>query len=373
MRIAVNTRLLLKGKLEGIGWYTYEVLKHMVETHPDDEFIFLFDRPFDEKFLFGKNVTGIVVPPPARHPVLWYVWFEWSLPPILKKLKADVFLSPDGYCSLKSKVPVLMTMHDLAYLHFPNQVAWLTQKYYERYVPKFLKRAEKVAVVSDYVKNDIVSNLGIPAQKIFRAYNGVRQEFQPINNSEKEKTQNQYTSGKEYFLYYGAIHPRKNILNLIAAFEQYKSNNGGHKTLLLAGRMAWKTSEIENKIKQSPFSSDIYHVDYLGDELPRVVASAFGVVYVSMFEGFGLPVAEAMKCGVPVITSNVTSMPEVAGDAAICVNPHDVTEIANALCRLDQDNDLVRELSGKGIVQANKFDWKICSDQIYKELRQLVE
>lgn len=373
MRIAVNTRFLLKGKLEGIGWYTYEILKRMVDAHPEDDFFFLFDRPYDQKFVFAANVTGIVVPPPARHPVLWYLWFEVAIPRILKKIKADVFFSPDGYCSLRSKVPTLMTMHDLAYLHYPEQVDSLTERYYRYFVPRFLNRAEKVATVSDYVKNDIIKSLQIPADKIFRAYNGARDEFKPLVEDSKQLIRNQYSDGKEYFLYYGALHPRKNIVNLINAFERFKSINNTSTKLLLIGRMAWQTSEIENRIKNSPFAADIKHINYLDTSLPLLVASAKAVVYISLFEGFGLPVLEAMKCGVPVITSDVTSMPEVAGDAAICVDPQDVNEIVKALEKLETDKHIATILVQKGHDRSTFFSWDLTAEAIYRSIRLLVK
>jgi len=121
MRIAINTRFLLKDKLEGIGWYTYEISKWLVEKHPEHEFIFFFDRPFDKSFIFGKNVTPVVLSPPARHPVLWYLWFEFVIPKALKKYKADLFFSPDGYLSLKTKVKTITVIHDIASFHFPGQ------------------------------------------------------------------------------------------------------------------------------------------------------------------------------------------------------------------------------------------------------------
>lgn len=373
MRIAVNTRFLLKDKLEGIGWYTYEVMKRMVQDHPEDEFFFLFDRPYDEKFIFGPNVKGVVVSPPARHPVLWYIWFEHAVPGVLKKIKADVFFSPDGYCSLKSRIPTLMTMHDLAYLHYPGQVDSITERYYRYFVPKFLQRAEKVTTVSDYVKNDITTNLKISSDKIFRAYNGARNEFQPVDENAKQSIRNQFSDGMEYYLYYGAIHPRKNILNLIGAFEKFKSLSGSPKKLLLVGRMAWQTKEIEHRIKISPYIADIKHIDYLDSSLPLLVASAKAIVYVSLFEGFGLPVLEAMKSGVPVITSNVTSMPEVAGDAALCVNPGDISEIANALEKVETDKNKAAQLVQKGLDRSTFFSWDLTAKAIYKELRLLVK
>src|SRR5512139_2040469 len=102
MRIAVNTRLLIKDKLEGIGWFTYETLKRITRKHPEHEFIFLFDRPFDKEFIFAQNIIPVIITPEARHPILWYLWFEYSVPRALKKYKADIFLSPDGYLSLST-------------------------------------------------------------------------------------------------------------------------------------------------------------------------------------------------------------------------------------------------------------------------------
>ena len=122
MRIAINTRFLLKDKLEGIGWFTFEVVKQLVTNHPEHEFIFLFDRPYDKSFVFAKNVTPVVINPPARHPLLWYWWFEWSVPYALKKHKIDLFFSPDGYLSLKTNVPTVIVMHDLAFEHHPEDV-----------------------------------------------------------------------------------------------------------------------------------------------------------------------------------------------------------------------------------------------------------
>ena len=118
MRIAVNTRLLLKGKLEGIGWFTYESFKLIVRSHPEHEFFFIFDRKFDKEFIFSDNVTPIVVGPPARHPILHFIWYEISIPRILKKIKPDIFISPDSYLSLSSKYPDLIVIHDLNFEHF---------------------------------------------------------------------------------------------------------------------------------------------------------------------------------------------------------------------------------------------------------------
>ncbi len=141
MRIAVNTRLLLKDRLDGIGWFTYETLKRITRLHPEHEFIFLFDQPFDPGFIFSENVRPVVAGPPARHPVLWYLWFERTLPRILEREKAGLFVSPDGYLSLNSRVPSVPVIHDINFLHRPGDLPWSTRYYYNRFFPRYAARA----------------------------------------------------------------------------------------------------------------------------------------------------------------------------------------------------------------------------------------
>ena len=152
MKIAVNARFLLKGKLEGIGWFTHEVLKRVVQNHPEHEFIFIFDRPYHEDFIYGKNVTPIVVPPPARHPILWYIWFEWSVKLVLKKHKPDLFISTDGFLSLSTKVPQLLVIHDLAFEHFPEHLPFKFRYYLRKFTPKF---ASNVNLLGQRVEGDM--------------------------------------------------------------------------------------------------------------------------------------------------------------------------------------------------------------------------
>ncbi|HEY0066595.1 MAG TPA: hypothetical protein VGB46_04510, partial [Flavisolibacter sp.] len=120
MIIAVNTRLLLKDGLEGCGYFIREVFRIMADKYPQHHFYFLFDRPYDPSFVFGKNITPIVITPPARHPILWKYWFDVKVPAVLKKIKADVFVSADGFCSLATRVPQCLVVHDLGFLHFPD-------------------------------------------------------------------------------------------------------------------------------------------------------------------------------------------------------------------------------------------------------------
>lgn len=372
MRIAINTRFLLPGKLEGLGWYTYEICRRWVAQHPEDEFYFLFDRPFDKAFLFGPNVHPVVVPPPARHPLLWYGWFEWSIPAVLKRIQPDVFFSPDGYLSLRSRVPVATVIHDLAFLHYPEQVPALVRAYYRYFTPRFIQRAERIITVSEFVKQDICAAYGAPEHKILAIPNGSRAGFQPCTPEVIQATRGSLSDGQPYFFYLGALHPRKNLPRLIRAYSMFRHATGAAVKLLIGGRMAWQTGEIQSSWEASPFREDIRFLGYLPEEdLPRILGSALALTYVSLFEGFGLPVLEAMHSEVPVITSNLASMPEVAGDAALLTDPEDEKSIAGAMRQIWEEPQLRLELIRRGRTQRSKFSWDTAAEQIYSALLEI--
>ncbi len=368
MNIAVNTRLLLKGKLEGIGYFSFEVLRRMVLSMPEHTFYFIFDRPYDSDFIFGKNVIPIVVPPPTRHPILWYIWFEWSVARILKKLKPDVFLSMDNYCTLNTKIRTVLVQHDISFVHYPKEVPRLVHAYYKFFIPKFLKKADRIITVSEFCKRDILSAYkNISPKKITVAFNGWREAFKPISDSEKENTRKTYTNGAPYFIYVGSINPRKNIDTLIKAFDMFKTNVSSEVKLVLVGRVAWQKEKVMSAYKTSKFKSDIIFMGYVESSLlPALLGSALALTYISLFEGFGVPIIEAMSCEVPVITSNCTAMPEIANNAALLVNPTDIDDVANALQNIYADVDLRNQLIAKGKIRKNNFSWDTTAEIIQK-------
>ncbi len=358
MRIAVNTRLLLKGKLEGIGWYTHQMLERMVKSHPEHEFIFFFDRPYDPSFVFGPNVTPVVVPPQARHPILFYLWFEWSIPLMLRKYKADVFLSTDGLASLRTKVPTCLVMHDLAFEHYPGHIVYSHRKYLQHYSPLFAQKAKQIITVSSFSRQDISQRYHIPEEKIAITYNGAHDAYHPLTHEEREAVKEQYTGGAEYFVFAGALHPRKNVINLLKAFIAFKKRQRSGMKLVIVGRMAWKFEELVQMRATMPFKEDVKWVGYMDvGELSRIVGAAYAMVYVSMFEGFGIPILEALKCNVPAIASNTSSMPEVAGDAALLADPSSVEDIAGKMSLIYKDEVLRNKLVAAAPAQAAKFDW----------------
>jgi glycosyltransferase involved in cell wall biosynthesis len=318
MHIAINTRYLLKNKMEGIGYFTHETFSRITRNHPEHRFTFIFDRPFDGSFIFSKNITPVVVSPPARHPLLWYIWHEWSLPPVLNKLKPDVLISTDGYLTLSTKTKSLAVIHDLNFEAYPQDLPFFNRFYYRHYFPKFARKANRIAAVSDYTRKDIVNRYRIDENKIDVVYNGVNTEFRPLTDTEIKSTREKFSQGQPYFLFVGAIHQRKNIANLLRAFEQFKTAVDSPIKLLLTGKKRWWTDEMEKVYTSMRFKDDVIFTGRLEEKnLVLVTGAAFASVYVSTFEGFGIPIVEAMRAGVPVITSNVTSMPEDAGQSAL--------------------------------------------------------
>jgi len=369
MRIAVNARFLLKNRLEGIGLYTHEVVRRLVAQHPEHDFLLFFDRPFDPSFVFGENVLPVVLFPPARHPFLFVWWFEWSVRRALKKHKADIFISPDNFLSLGTGVKTVLVTHDLAHVHFPNQVSFFHRWYYRLFAKKFNERADKIVTVSEFTKADLVKQYGIAPAKISVSGNGCRAIFKPLQSIEKQTVEEKFSEGKPYFYYIGAVHPRKNVHRLIAAFDKFKSTTNSSYKLLIAGRFAWQAGEVKTAFDKSKHQADIRFLGYVSDDdSARLMGAATALVYVSCFEGFGVPVLEAMHAEVPVITSSVSSLPEVAGDAALLVNPNEVEEIADAMRRISEDGHLCSELVANGRLQRTKFNWQKAADVVYEAL-----
>jgi glycosyltransferase involved in cell wall biosynthesis len=357
LKIAINTRLLLKNKLEGIGWFTMETLKIIVLKHPEHEFYFLFDRKFEPSFIFAKNVTPVVIGPPARHPILFKIWFNHSVTRALKKIGADIFLSPDGFLSLKTSIPQVAVIHDLNFELYPEDLPKSYTKYYKKYFPLFARKAARIITVSEFSKKDISSQYAISLNKIEVAYNGVSDNFSPSDIPTIKSTKMKFSEGKPYLVYVGALHGRKNIERMLLAFDQFKKNTNSEYKMLIVGEKIWKNTKFESTLENLSAKKDVLFTGRLtSSDLNKVVGSSNGLVYVSYFEGFGIPIIEGMKCEVPVITSNVTCMPEIAGNAAILVDPFSINSISNGMEEI-LDKQKYEKFVQLGKKRALYFSW----------------
>lgn len=356
--------------MEGVARYTYEVSKRMVLSHPEDDFYFFFDRDYDDSFLFADNVTGIILGPQARHPALWITWFEMSIPKALEKYDIDVFFSPDSYLSLRTNVPTLLTSHDLAYLHYPKHIPLLVRNYYKYYFPKFHRRAKHILAVSQATKDDIITQYDIPAGNITVSYNGVGDNFKPIDSVKKVDIRLEHTKGNPYLIYVGSIHPRKNIIRLVKAFDKFCESNKSHHLIIL-GRWAWSNELIAATIANATYLSRIKLIDDMKGDISEILAAADALVYVSLFEGFGLPLLEAMQCEVPVITTNQGALKEVAGDAALLVDPLSIDDIATAMHQIVDQKEMKDKLIYEGRERLNDFSWEKTADVAYNRIVEI--
>ncbi len=370
MRIAINAIFLQNNPMEGYGHYTAEVIRRIIDLHPEDEFLLLYDRPWDNHFINKPNVTHLLVTPAARHPLSFKYWYDVKATAAVKRWEADVWFQPYGFCSLTSSVPQVLMIHDLAFKHYPQYISWHQRLYYNWFTPAFIRKAKKVITVSQFSKNDISKIYRTTENKITVIPGAARTGFAPLNWEEKQAVKDGNADGREYFLFVGGIHPRKNLLNLLKAFSHFKKWQHSNMKLLVAGRLAWQYEDLLEKIKTYKYRDDVVLLGYLSEtQLQRVVGAAYSLVYPSWFEGFGLPIVEAMQAGVPVICSNTSSMPEVAGDAALLTDPANPDAIGKEMLTLYRSEDIRNVFIEKGLQRAQSFSWNETANAVYQELQ----
>lgn len=374
MRIAVNTRLLLHDRLDGIGWFTAETARRMVLAHPEHEFFFFFDRKPHPEFLFADNVTPVVLCPQARHPVLWYLYFEWSTQMALKRYKIDLYLSPDGMMPLHPKVPTLNVIHDLNFEHASGNLKASHQRYMSHYFPLFARNATRLATVSSYSKKDIAETYGIPAEKIDVVYDGAHSNYRPHSDDEKEAIRQRFTDGHPFVIFISTILKRKNLANLLLAFDKVKEDkNNKDLKLVVVGSRVWWQDELESAWNGMKHQSDVIFPGRVEpNDLSALLSAAEMLVYPSYFEGFGIPILEAMYAETAVIASRTTSMPEVGGDAVLYIDPSDIDDIAHAISRL-RDKTLRQEFIEKGRLQRQKFSWEITANLLWDSMMKTIK
>ncbi|MDD4156763.1 MAG: glycosyltransferase family 1 protein [Candidatus Cloacimonetes bacterium] len=300
-----------------------------------------------------------------------------KLPQLLKKYNINVFHGLKGVGPKLKSVKTIITVHDIHVLVYPQFAKFKDLIYWKYFSPMNIKKADKIISVSEATKKDLIEKLNIPADTIkviHESYDSelyhIRQDsFQKVVSFLSKKEIN--ITNKKIVLNVNTISPRKNVAGVIKAFNLIASNNSD-LILIISGREGWKTNEIYYEFRNSPYKNRIYFIGFTPDD---IVADLYNVaevfVYPSFYEGFGLPILEAQACGCPVITSNVSSMPEIAGDGAILVDPYSVEEISNAMSKIVSHDELRNDLIQKGYNNCKRFSWEKCSIdtlKVYKEV-----
>jgi len=358
MVIAVDTRFLMNDHEEGYGYFLYENFRHIVRSYPEHHFIFIFDRAGDKNFLPEKNVKTVVVNPVARSPLLWKLWYEIRIPAVLKKYKADIFVGCHGICSLTTKIPQCLLLHDLSFLRSASLGKRSHAVFYKRNTQSFLDKAKSVVVLSSHSKKAVTQHYKIDAGKIMIVPPAVKKIFRELTDEEKTEIKWKLTGGKEYFLNSGSIHPRENIISLLKAFSVFKKKQSSNWKLVLTGKLTAEYRDFTESLETYKYRDDVVLTGRLSeDELARVLSSAYAMVYPSLGKDFAAPVLEAMSSSIPVITSGDSSMQEMAGDAALYCDPVDHGGIAEKMILLYKDENLRSLLIEKGKEIAKQYDW----------------
>nr|WP_228039323.1 glycosyltransferase family 1 protein [Dolichospermum sp. LEGE 00240] len=287
------------------------------------------------------------------------LWTQFQLPQIYQNLKSQLLFSPIPEAPLYTNCRFIVTAFDMIPLRFPKRFSPLTT-YHKYYTPEVFQRAEHIICISESTANDIIQFHQIPSNKITPILlAGDNSHFQFLN-----------LPTRNYFLYIGRQDPYKNLQRLITAFSALPHKNDYE--LWLAGPYDQRYSPLlEAQTQELGISHLVKFLNYVSyDELPIIINQALALVFPTLWEGFGLPVLEAMACGTPVITSNISSLPEVAGDAAILINPYDAREITAAMQAIINDSELRKQLSEKGLKRANQFSWEktgVATVEVLKE------
>ncbi|MEB3312417.1 MAG: glycosyltransferase family 1 protein [Snowella sp.] len=359
----------VRDKPSGVGVYTLNLLKALDKLQQSENFeLTVYFQPALKNWLKGNLYPTEILQPYAPrclpipvtvtnglmsfpNPLLTYFARSLNQPDIVQG--TDHFVYP---CRNSRNI---MTIHDLTFVKYPDYVPTIVKTYLAR-IKRCLKWTDAIITFSENTKRDLVTLLHIDPNKIHVTYQASRYHQNYLNSEQIEvlKTTTNYDFAKPYFLFVSTLEPRKNVINLIQAFNYLKQNHKIEHQLVLIGQMGWKYEPILEAINQSPYHSEIHHLNYLSDKLVALFyTQAEAFIYPSFYEGFGLPVLEAMTLGAPVITSNTSSLPEVTGDAALLIDPNNFLELAEAMLKVISDRALRDQLTTQGKKQAQKFSW----------------
>ncbi|MCT4664287.1 MAG: glycosyltransferase family 4 protein [Flavobacteriales bacterium] len=368
MNIGVNVRLLLKNRIEGIGRFTFESLQELVKIRQEDHFFFFFDRAYDPEFIFAENITPVVFGPPAVHPVLWDIWFQFQLPRVLKKYEIDLFFSPESYVCHFTTTKQISVQHDVNFLRNRSLLKGWNGYYLRRNFPKFAHRSDLVLTVSEFSAKEIQEVYGLEKDKIQVCYNGVSKNFKQLAQISKREIQRKYTDSQPFFLFVGAISKRKNISKTVLAFDEFKTETGSSMKFLIVGKPMFSDRELETLFNSVSHKKDLLFLGRQTDEvLIELLNGAEALVNLSTYEGFGLPLVEAMACGCPVLAANNSCMPEIVKDAGLLVDPENKEAIKKAYSDI-LDSKRQEDLVEKGLARAQFFTWEKVALNISKAI-----
>lgn len=371
MRIGIDARILSDKHYAGIGQYLYEIIDKWKKEYPDNEYYMFSRREIFLREDFPENWHIVNDSWIIDNRKLWYVF---KLPSLIKEKKIDVFWGPNF--SLPKRVTgtkYVVTVHDLAIFKFKGIGEFKNSLLIKMFGKQDCKKSDKVIAVSEATANDVHEIFDIPDEKIEVCYNGVATEIREEYNL--ENVRKTIVNEKDYILFVSTIEPRKNINRLIEGYERYRDGYQiNNVKLVIAGKKGWNCERVYERASESRYSRDIIFTGYVSeDEKAFLYKNAKCFIYPSLYEGFGIPVLEAFSYGVPVITTRVSSLPEVGGDAAFYLEEDDdsltMAKLIHCIDKMTKEEKA--ELVDKMRIQRDRFSWAKCANETMKVISEV--
>ena len=370
MTIAVHTGFLSEGQPGDHEHFIFECLTRLTAKHPEHQFLYIFNKPGPWNQVLSKNAATIISGPQTTNTLLWQYWFNYTLPALLRKHKADGFISMGGICSLHTKLPQCLVVQDLAYLQYPRFLKRSQVRFFKKFMPSFLAKAKSIATVSQFAKLVIVDQYKIDADKIDVVYCGIGEIFKPAEPEEKEIIKEKYTGGREYFLSPCNAGPGNNLINLLKAFSFFKKRQKSNMMLVIAGK---PDEEFTKQLRTFKFRNDVRVLENLSKEgEAKITVAAYAMVYPVLYAGFAMAPLQAMQCEVPVVTGNRGALPELCGHAALYSDPDDFKDIAENMMLVFKDEDRAKELVKAGKIQARLYQWDKTAELLWQSILKAI-
>ncbi|MHB8276106.1 MAG: glycosyltransferase family 4 protein [Candidatus Humimicrobiaceae bacterium] len=372
MKIAIDATIVRKENT-GTGFYILNLLNGLLKVDAKNEYIIFIDESVARNMLKIEKNNFKIVNKVFKYKLTRILWQLILLPMILKKKKVDILHSANYVTPLyKLGFKIIVTIHDLTFILFPEKYTVTKRLFYRLMIPIFVKISDKIIAISNNTKSDILKIFKVTDEKVVVIYATCSENFNSIIDENKNlEVLSKYNINKAYMLFVGMIEPRKNIISILNAFKEMDKEIDAD--LVIVGKKGWYFKEIEDFVIESKkfnLKNKIIFTGYVPEnEIKSLFQNALFFIFPSFYEGFGLPPLQAMVCGTPVITSNISSLPEVVGDAAIYIDPYKLEELKDAMVYLYKNSEKRKELIKKGFTQCNKF----CIEIVAKSLVDVIE
>jgi glycosyltransferase involved in cell wall biosynthesis len=377
MRIVIRANMIL-GQRVGIGVYTLNLIKNLARLDSNNEYLICGNS-------FAKRIDAGVTSFFSQHQNFTFRYrripgkimktFGVKIPILsLDSLfgSCDIY-HETNYIPLRHKGKIVLTIYDMTYKTCPQTLSKKTLPYLDNNLYRAVSKADKLIAISNSTKEDLIKYFDVPTNKISVVYGGYDKIYHPIyDHNELERIRSHYQLPQKFILSVGTVEPRKNLSLLLKAYSRLPAGFKKEIKLVLVGKKGWINQTFFEEIKELGIAGDITFTGFVPtEELPYIYNLADLFVYPSFYEGFGLPVLEAMACGTPVIVSNRSSLPEVVGDAGRLIDPEDYYELQTAIQQIYRDQSSREQMKNKGIEQAKKFSWEKCARETLLAYQQV--